>query len=30
MEFLAWAYPFRWIFCDDIFALGVKPHANSH
>ncbi len=24
MEFLSRVYPFRWIFCNDIFAVGVK------
>jgi ubiquinone/menaquinone biosynthesis C-methylase UbiE len=25
METLTRAYPFRWIYCNDIFAVGVKP-----
>jgi SAM-dependent methyltransferase len=25
MRFLAYSYPFRWVFCDDIFALAKKP-----
>ncbi len=25
MEFLTKVYPFRWIFCNDIFAIGRKP-----
>ena len=29
MNFLTWVYPLRWIFCDDIFAIGVKPDENS-
>ena len=24
MEFLTRVYPFRWIFCNDIFGIGVK------
>lgn len=25
MKFLTKVYPFRWIFCNDIFAIGCKP-----